>query len=185
MTPNDTSREAELCRAALDLLVEVGYEAFSMDALAKRAHASKATIYRRWAGKPELIVEALAHEHRPEDLPDTGELRGDLLAFLLGFTRGDRAPEIFAAVAHAVRTDPRMCAAVQERLAEPHRRTSVQLVERAVARGELAPRALELGLFHDIGPSLVLSRLTAGQSVDEAFCAEVVDTVLLPVLRQS
>nr|WP_269205148.1 TetR/AcrR family transcriptional regulator [Motilibacter aurantiacus] len=174
-----------MCRAALDLLVDVGYEALTMDALAKRARASKATIYRRWAGKAELIVDALAHEHRPEEVPDTGTLRGDLLALLGAFAAGDRAPEIFAAVAHAVRTDPRMCEAVQQRLAEPHRRTSARVVERAVERGELGPGASGVRLFHDLGPSLVLARLTAGQPVDEAFCAEVVDTVLLPVLRSA
>jgi AcrR family transcriptional regulator len=180
------ARERELCAAALELLAETGYEALSMDALAKRARASKATIYRRWSNKAELIVDAL---RLVGDcgfaVPDTGSLRDDLLqaARGLGSVAANRS-NLFASVAHATKTDERLCTAVRERLSEPRRRVTVEIVERAVARGELPPSAADLPLVHDLLPALLMTRLAMRQPVDEAFFFDLVDRVLLPVLRQ-
>ncbi len=55
----DASRDAALRDAALGLLAEIGYDRLSIDAVAARAKASKMTIYRRWSGKAELVVDAL------------------------------------------------------------------------------------------------------------------------------
>ena len=63
-----TGRDAAICDAALALLAEVGYDRMSMDAVAARAHASKATIYRRWPGKRELVLDALRRGGGVEDL---------------------------------------------------------------------------------------------------------------------
>jgi len=52
-------RRHAILEAALELIVEVGYERMSMDALAERAHASKATIYRHWDGKAAIVAEAV------------------------------------------------------------------------------------------------------------------------------
>ena len=66
--------------AALELLAEIGYDRLSIDAVAARAKASKMTIYRRWSGKAELVVDALSSLRKPGEVPDTGSLRGDLEA---------------------------------------------------------------------------------------------------------
>ena len=72
-----SGREAAICRAALELLAEVGYDRMSMDAVAHRARASKATIYRHWPGKYELVLDALRSRGVSEIAPiDTGTLRG-------------------------------------------------------------------------------------------------------------
>ncbi|RKS80327.1 AcrR family transcriptional regulator [Motilibacter peucedani] len=180
------ARERELCTVALDLLAETGYEALSMDALAKRARASKATIYRRWSNKAELIVDAL---RLVGDcgfvVPDTGSLRDDLLEAARAFgTVAASRSGLFASVAHATKTDERLCTAVRERLTEPRRRVMVEIVERAVARGELPAGAARLPLAHDLLPALLMARLAMRQPVDESFVLDLVDTVLLPVLRQ-
>ncbi|GAB3144322.1 TetR/AcrR family transcriptional regulator [Amycolatopsis stemonae] len=76
--------EAELLAAAWDELVEAGYARLTMATIAARARTSEAVLYRRWANKDQLVLAALEH-HRavnPIALPDTGELRGDLLAYL-------------------------------------------------------------------------------------------------------
>ena len=75
-------REAELYGAVLDLLREVGYDAVTMDAVAARTRSSKATLYRQWGGKAELVVRAMRSQ-KPGGIADidTGTLRGDLLAF--------------------------------------------------------------------------------------------------------
>jgi AcrR family transcriptional regulator len=76
-------RESELYAAVLDLLREVGYDALTMDAVAARTRSSKATLYRQWGSKPELVVKALRH-NKPGGLAeiDTGSLRGDFHAAL-------------------------------------------------------------------------------------------------------
>ena len=74
-------RDAAICDATLALLAEVGYDRMSMDAVAARAKASKATIYRRWPGKQELVLDAVRSRAPGMAVPeDTGSLRGDLLA---------------------------------------------------------------------------------------------------------
>src|SRR3954447_26367558 len=82
-------REVEILEAALDVLAEVGYDRLTMDAVALKAKASKATLYRRWNGKVSLIIDALHQSHQrhhyTEQGPiDTGTLRGDLIAAFCG-----------------------------------------------------------------------------------------------------
>lgn len=80
--------EAALLDAAWDELVEVGFARLTMESVASRAHTGIAVLYRRWANKDQLVLAALErylHAH-PIDLPDTGTLRGDLLAVLTGMS---------------------------------------------------------------------------------------------------
>lgn len=76
------AREQAILNAAIELIGEVGYEKVTVDAIAARAKASKMTMYRRWAGKSSLVADALRRQAQgPEPtVPDTGTLRGDLLA---------------------------------------------------------------------------------------------------------
>ncbi|MGH3125959.1 MAG: TetR-like C-terminal domain-containing protein, partial [Streptosporangiaceae bacterium] len=76
----DSSRDLVLREAALALLAEVGYDRLTMDAVAARARAAKTTIYRRWQGKAELVVDSLNSLKGVPDIPDTGSLRDDLRA---------------------------------------------------------------------------------------------------------
>jgi AcrR family transcriptional regulator len=78
--------EAALLTAAWDELVEVGFAKLTMESVASRASTGVAVLYRRWANKDELVLAALEHyrNSHPVDLPDTGALRGDLVAALTG-----------------------------------------------------------------------------------------------------
>src|SRR5580700_5639700 len=87
--PLDASRDVALRDATLALLAEIGYDRLTIDAVAARAHSSKATIYRRWSGKAELVVDALHSLKGSPPTPDTGSLRGDLEAIAQGATSGD------------------------------------------------------------------------------------------------
>src|ERR1700753_60662 len=82
----DLTRDPEIMDAALDVLAETGYDGMTIDMVAARAKAGKATLYRRWASKPELVLEAVAcMKSKGLDLaspPDTGTLRGDLVAMV-------------------------------------------------------------------------------------------------------
>src|SRR6476619_1461080 len=77
-------REQEILDATLEVLADVGYDRLTMDAVATRAKASKATLYRRWNGKVSLVIDALLSVKSTPDLPDTGTLRGDLIASFCG-----------------------------------------------------------------------------------------------------
>ena len=67
-------REAEILEAALEVPTDVGYDRLTMDAVALRAKASKATLYRRWNGKVSLVIEALQHGHHHDEQPDPRQL---------------------------------------------------------------------------------------------------------------
>lgn len=90
--------EAELLQTAWDELTEVGFANLTMESVAARAHTGVAVLYRRWANKDELVLAAIDHyrSSHPVDLPDTGSLRGDLLAALIGM--GQVRAEFFAIV---------------------------------------------------------------------------------------
>jgi len=83
------ARERAICQAVVDLVNESSYESVTMDAVAARAKASKATIYRRWANKDDLLIDALQRvfDERSDALPDTGTLRNDLLTRINQQTR--------------------------------------------------------------------------------------------------
>src|SRR5690242_21796930 len=82
--PRDPQRRQAILDAAMALIAEVGYDRASVDAIAARAGVSKPTLYRRWPhGKPELVADAVRHARdKAGPTPDTGSLRGDLLALV-------------------------------------------------------------------------------------------------------
>ena len=89
-----SGRDVAICDATLALLLEVGYDRMSMDAVAARAHASKATIYRRWPGKQELVLDAVkARGVGLTVAEDTGSLRGDLVATYRSAVHGSAADD--------------------------------------------------------------------------------------------
>src|ERR1700749_4914629 len=91
--PRLARREA-IWDAVFELLSEVGYDRMSMDAVAARARASKATIYRAWPDKPDLVSEAVQHRFRgTHEIPATGSLRGDLVALTTSACRIASGPE--------------------------------------------------------------------------------------------
>src|SRR5688572_24187121 len=103
-------REAEILDAAVEILIEHGYDRLTMDAVAARAKASKATLYRRWNSKQTLVVDAVIRSKKsaaPQEV-DTGSLRGDLVATFCGhggLVERD-STLLLAAVVTAMHTDP-------------------------------------------------------------------------------
>ncbi|MFR9776391.1 TetR/AcrR family transcriptional regulator [Micromonospora sp. MS34] len=179
-------RRPELMSTVLDLLREVGYDRLTIDAVAARARVSKATVYRHWPGKAELVAAALRRRQVGVLTPvDTGSLRGDLLE-LLRVTATICASDgaLMQALIFAMRTSPELAHLVRRHVLPAGRLGSVAVVVRAAARGEIPVEAGERDLFHDLAPALVMSRLLAhGLPVDEEFLARLVDQVLIPVLR--
>ena len=183
-----TLRESAIREAAIELLLEVGYDRMSMDAVAARARASKATIYRRWPGKRELVVDALRCRV-PEHLEpaDTGSLRGDLLATLAAASHsvaGDDA-SLLAGVLRAMRGAPEIAESLRAQMFESKRSVGHTIVARAVARGELHP-GTDPDLLAEVAPAVLFFRvLVTGKPVDHEFLAHVADDVLIPLLTRA
>ncbi len=181
----DASRDAALRDAALRLLAQIGYDRLTVDAIATSAGAGKATIYRRWSGKAELVVDALL-SHKPRlTAPDTGSLRGDLRELARRASVHDGEPldtSVMVGLASALPRDPDLRAAFEARLVEPHRQVLAAVFERAVARGEIAPVA-NLDLVVSLIPALTLYRLLVQtQEVDPSFVESVIEGVILPLV---
>lgn len=185
--PRDAVLDANILHCAMALLGEGGIHAVTMEAVAQRAGAGKASLYRRWRSKDELLADALA-KHSPLDIEvDTGTLRDDLVdAYSHYYGIGD----------------PLMQAAMQEMLGNvrqhlawtakvtPERLTARRakmrwLIERAVARAEIVePDDIEMLL--DLVPALILYRYNAhGQPVTRTLIAHCVDTLVMPMARRT
>ncbi|MEU9153612.1 TetR/AcrR family transcriptional regulator C-terminal ligand-binding domain-containing protein [Streptomyces sp. NPDC048417] len=182
MTPE---REAELLAATVDALREVSYAELSMDLVAARARCSKATLYRLWPGKPQMVAAALyaTRPMRPEEI-DTGTLRGDLLAMveLLGPLAEKDAP-LFAALGHALLTDENLAEAVRDTLVEPWFADLTGVVDRAVERGELSHRPSATDFLPQLLLSVMLTRpMFERLPADADYLTRCVDHALLPAL---
>ena len=181
------AREDAILQATLELLAESGYDQLTMDAVAGRARCSKATIYRRWPGKPELVVAAV-RRHAGDQVPavpDTGTLRGDLLAAMAAMraSLAGQDADLLLGLMLATRHDPELANVVRNQVLGSKRQVFGAAVARAVARGEVSVTA-DHALLAEIGSAMLLSRLlVTGEPLDDAFTAHLVDKVLLPVLQ--
>lgn len=179
-------REDEIFDACVELLVESGYDRLTMDAVAKRAHASKATLYRRWETKASLVVDALVRAKSTPHLEDqdTGDLRADLLRTFCGSEGlNSVSTAILGAVITALTTDPEFAQLFRERFLAPKIEISDAIYRRARDRGEIA-EDLDLDV---IGPALagILMHRTfiLGIPPDDDTITRVVDHVILPAVR--
>ncbi|MFI7106775.1 TetR/AcrR family transcriptional regulator [Nonomuraea sp. NPDC050227] len=143
--------------AFLEELAEVGYGRLSLEAVARRAGSGKAAIYRRWPSKEAVTIDLIAQVSiAATDTPDTGTLRGDVLAFLTAVDAALRhplvsriLPDLFAAGVH----HPNIADSLRDRVGGARREKAVSVLRRAVERGELAPDTdFELGLDLLAGP---------------------------------
>ena len=185
MTPE---RAMELLTGAMDLLREVGYEDLSMDLVAARVRCSKATLYRQWPGKPQLVAAAL-YATRPGKAEEinTGTLRGDLLTMVeLLASQAEKDAGLFAALSHAVLTHEELALAVRTSLVEPWLAEMIGVVDRAVERGELPWHPVAADFLPELLLSVTFMRpLIGGGLADSDYLTGCVDHVLLPALLTS
>ncbi|CAO5155644.1 Transcriptional regulator [Frankia sp. AiPs1] len=183
--PRDDSREQAILDAALELLVEVGYERMSMVAVANRARASKATIYRRWTCKDAMVVEALRRRSPAAHVPaDTGSLRDDLLAEvrLMVCTADGPGGALLMGVLRAASESPRLAEVIQESMVRHKSALCGCTLQRAADRGEV-PAGLNPVPLVEAMLSMILTRqMLGGGLLDEAFVVHVVDDVAMPLI---
>ena len=186
--PRDPRRDPEILQAALDVLAETGYDGMTIDLVAARARAGKATLYRRWSSKAELVIDAVACMKRGDidydHLPDTGTLRGDLVAMIKphAIEDGERKLQIMAGLMSMLSRDPELAEAVNAAIVEPRAAVNRILIRRAVERGEVSPDC-DIETLSLVTPSMAAYRvLVLHKSVDREFLLSMIDGVLLPAL---
>ena len=178
-------RELEILEATLEVLDEVGYDLLTMDAVATRAKASKATLYRRWRGKPELVVAAIMAHKGEAVVPDTGSLRGDLLAAYCGSggLNDPLARSVLSAVVTAMGRDPEFAEVYRRDFIGPKVAVSRAIYERARERGEVHPD-VDLTVLAPSLAGIVLHRaFLLGDTVTPELVGRILDEVILPAAR--
>ncbi|MGH3584764.1 MAG: TetR/AcrR family transcriptional regulator [Pseudonocardia sp.] len=177
---------AALLDAAWDELVERGYAGFALESVARRAGTSTPVLYRRWPTKPRMIEAAIAHASaaRAVETPDTGTLRGDLIAMMRA--ANDSRVDLLAATTvllgsyfDETGTNP---AQLREQMLRGRRSAAETMLQRAVSRGEVSaevvtPRlaSLPFDLFrHEV--------LMTHQPVGEDVITEIVDEFFMPLV---
>ncbi|MBT0772163.1 TetR/AcrR family transcriptional regulator [Kineosporia sp. J2-2] len=191
----DHSRDPEILAAALDVLAEVGYDGMTVDMVAARAKAGKATLYRRWPSKAELVVDAVGCMKRPLHhdangnllVPDTGTLRGDLIAMVKpkAVTDGSRHLKIMLGVASMLSSAPELLDSINSIMIEPRTEAYRLVFERAVQRGEIKPGA-DVTLLASLGPALSMFRAVYQQQPpSRELFLHIIDAVILPAVGLS
>ncbi|OZC90558.1 hypothetical protein CH254_06340 [Rhodococcus sp. 06-412-2C] len=181
-------REGEFLAAVLLCLGDVGYDSLSMDLVAEKAQCSKATLYRRWSSKADMVVAAIESVGPPPFVDiDTGDLRGDLVELMRRVSEGaDHDTRFAAAIHHAVMVDEQLAAAVRRTFLEPEARFLESVVMRAVDRGELSsrPRSADF-LQYMVFSAIMTGPLTDAKPLDSEYRTRIIDEVILPSLRST
>jgi len=178
--------DAALLEAAWDELRAVGYPRFTLDGVAARAGTSRPVLARRWSNRAELVIAAIRH-HASFAVPvppDTGTLRGDVLALLRQMSAG--ASEI-AGVLTFVFADyfsatGRPSSEIRERAIAGRGSIMTAIIERAVERGEIDPHRLTPHIA-SLPVDLVRHDLIMNQApVPDETLIEIVDHIFLPLV---
>ncbi len=174
-------RAQEVLDLTLELLSEVGYDKLTLDTVAARARASKATLYRHWSSKAQLVVDAMSAAHGEVLVPDTGSLRADMLALVqaLGAPEPGDA-QLMCSVSTAMSTDAEFAQAMRERFVQPRLHALRCVLEAGRARGEVDD-GVDLDLVASILPALMMFWGTVGEAPPSPeLAARVVDQIVLP-----
>ena len=182
----DHTRDPEILDAALEVLAETGYDGMTIDMVAARAKAGKATLYRRWASKGELVIEAVACMKKidPESIPDTGTLRGDLIAMIKPHAMhdADKKLRIMGGMTSMLARDPELADAAYAAIVEPRASVNRLLLQRAIDRGEI-PADTDIEMISMVSQSMATYRtIMLRKPVDREFLISVIDGVLMPAL---
>jgi AcrR family transcriptional regulator len=179
--PRDPSRDVAIARATLALLAEGGYAAVTMEAVAARAGVGKATLYRRFHAKEQLVVDALATLVDTVEVPPDAGVREQLVLLLDSVRRGkgSLANQIFPRLVSEAVDNPELMRRYRDQVVEPRRERLRGVLRRAVAEG-LVRADVELDHVLDllIGPLAYGRLLRPDHDVSDDKARRVVDDVL-------
>lgn len=177
--------------ATIAELTEVGYAELTMKGIAHRARASKGSLYRRWPSLAELVVDAISYGTFGDEAPiieppDTGSVRDDVLEFMRRFAAKLNGPsgEAIRGLMTEILRDPDLMRVIHNRFIEPVTDFMLEALRRGVVRGEVRPTALTPRVA-TVGPDLLRHHvLLNGAPIDDAVLVEIVDEVVMPLVRR-
>ncbi|GAA1680375.1 TetR/AcrR family transcriptional regulator [Fodinicola feengrottensis] len=174
--------EDSILEAAWTELMSVGYARLTMEGVAARAQTGKQVLYRRWRNRAELVITAVRHHigSVADQIPDTGELRSDVLAVLQRMTQRQRdlGPEILhGLMAEAPDLAPEFLTVIDG--------VMTTLLEQAEKRGELKVTDLPVRVVTLPADLLRHEMLLTRHPIAENTLVDIVDQVFLPLVRAS
>jgi AcrR family transcriptional regulator len=180
--PRDASVDAAIVQAVLEVLNEVGLAAMSMDAVAARAGVGKATIYRRWSSKEEMVIDAIASLVASVEVPVTDDIRTDLITLLVrlrAFMNDARGGSIFSWLVGEVASGTDVGRHYAQAVILPRRALIAEAIRSAMELGSLRPD-LDVQLAVDMitGPAVLLKVMQPLRGVDERWEEKLVDALL-------
>jgi AcrR family transcriptional regulator len=179
--------EDALLVAAWDELAEVGYAGFTIEGVAERAHTSRPVLYRRWPNRADLAIAAVVHRGRadPVDVPDTGNLRDDLVTLLREATvkRLDLVVMFSVHMGQYFDETKSTLAELRSRLMEGRTSGADVILRRGIDRGEIDPAKLTpriASLPFDLMRHELMMTL---QPLSDESIAAIIDDIFLPLVR--
>ncbi|HKI39770.1 MAG TPA: TetR/AcrR family transcriptional regulator [Mycobacterium sp.] len=179
-------RETEFLAVTLRLLQQHGYDGLTVDAVAATARASKATVYRRWPSKAELVVAAFIDGIRQVAVaPDTGTLRGDLLQLgQLVCEQAHRHASTIRAVLVEVSRNAALNDAMQHQFLDQRKALIQHVLRQAVERGEIDEAVISDELWDLLPGYLIFRSIMASRPPTQRTVQTLVDDVLIPALTR-
>ena len=186
--------EDAICLAAFAELGDVGFGALTIESVAARAQTGKASIYRRWATKNELLMDAFCRTMptpagclmavEVDDAVDTRDALHAVIGMMIDGIAGQNSSTIHEIASEAVR-DPAFGQAVDREMLAPRRQGLVELFQRGIERGEV-DAAAPIGLVAELIPAMVMMHvLFKHETPDPELVTRLVDELAMPLLRGS
>lgn len=177
--PRDTRIAESVTAATLQLLEDGGYAAVSVGEVARCAQTSRPAIYRRWSGRPELVLAAIESRLTTPVPPDTGCTLCDIADSLTIFLTAYRTirPEVFSALYADCVPDPELHRRYLEAVIEPSRKAVREMLRRAVARGDLRDD-VDIERLLDIVAAFVHYRALFGDHLDDEEAERTIETIM-------
>jgi AcrR family transcriptional regulator len=173
------SKESVL-QATYQLLMETGLSGVSVDEVSKRSGVAKTTIYRHWPSRTELLLDACSKIGSKFDIPDTGDLKRDLVELASGITallRSKNFSSVLPSVIDAAERDDQV-AALHARMHAEHMAPLYVVIERARQRGELPRNSLASEIVAAVVGPLFYRRWFSREPLDDSFVKGVVDRAI-------
>ncbi|HEY7007393.1 MAG TPA: TetR/AcrR family transcriptional regulator [Jatrophihabitantaceae bacterium] len=182
--------EDAILEAAYTELSEVGYTAFTVEGVAARARTGKASIYRRWPTRDELLLDAVCAYlptpqecglgEIPADLSTADALRG--VARAISTVISSPAGDVMRAIKCEAATNPELARAIDDRFQAPRREFLVRLLRRGVERGEVRPGA-DTALVADVLPAVLTHRiLLQREPITPKVITDIIEQIVLPLV---
>jgi len=183
--------EDAILEAAFDELTEVGYATFTVEGVAARARTGKASIYRRWPTKQELVLDAL-QEHLPTPeacgiqsvMPDdvtTADALRQIAQVISGILESP-AGQAMRAIKCEAYSDPELARLVDDRFQAPRRAAMIGLLQRGIDRGEVRPDAAT-AMIADVLPAVLAHRIVLQREpVTKKTITEIIEQVMIPLV---